>query len=85
MNSIKFLNETAIVLILIIVLFVFFLGKIVNMIRRFPDMRDDLIHNEFIAIPQYYASGVICVTKKPTNCQTELPIATENNHHTQIE
>lgn len=34
------------------------------MIRRFPDMRDDLIHNEFITIPQYYASGVICVSKK---------------------
>ncbi|XP_055295896.1 putative uncharacterized protein DDB_G0289263 [Sitodiplosis mosellana] len=45
------------------------LGKIVNMIRRFPNMRDELIHNEFITIPQYYRSGVICISKKKSSNQ----------------
>lgn len=49
----------------------FFVGKIVNMIRRFPAMRDDLIHSEFLTIPQYYRGGVICVSKKkPSPDQT---------------
>lgn len=39
-------------------------GKIVNAIRRFPNMRDDQIHNEYITIPQYYRTGVIYISKK---------------------
>ncbi|XP_031623287.1 probable cyclin-dependent serine/threonine-protein kinase DDB_G0292550 [Contarinia nasturtii] len=43
------------------------LGKIVNLIRKFPSMRPDLIQNEIISIPQFYRSGVICISKKKSS------------------
>lgn len=39
------------------------IGKLVGMIRRFTDMRNDVNHNEYISIPQFYRTGFICVTK----------------------
>lgn len=45
---------------------IFFLvrtGKIVSAIRRYPDMRADMINDDYIVIPQYYRSGCIVIQK----------------------
>lgn len=39
-------------------------GKIVNAIRRYPDMRADIMYEDYVVVPQYYRSGCILVQKK---------------------